>query len=180
MRGILFGSLVSCIHSATALLLPHSVTTRPTIPSLQARRTSCANTATSRGCWGNFSVDTNFYEETPNTGVTLEYWLNVQNTTLAPDARSQSRPRGFWQTSDNEQGIERLTLNFNGSIPGPLITANWGDNCNDTIIQNKASSPSSNDRLTLWHSNHPCCQQLGIQRNSDPLAWYETIWEQRL
>ena len=30
---------------------------------------------------------------------------------------------------DSQQGVERLTMNINGSIPGPLITADWGDNC---------------------------------------------------
>lgn len=50
-----------------------------------AKRASCTNTATSRDCWGDYSIDTNWYDVTPDTGVTREYWLSVVNTTLAPD-----------------------------------------------------------------------------------------------
>ena len=95
MKNFFFASLASCIDLATALLLPKNASLSTTFPSLQARTTSCANSATSRGCWGNYSIDTNFYEETPDTGVTREYWLNVQNTTLAPDVSSRSRPPDF-------------------------------------------------------------------------------------
>lgn len=33
-------------------------------------RASCENTATSRSCWGEYSVDTDYYSVTPDTGVT--------------------------------------------------------------------------------------------------------------
>ena len=92
MKVLSFASLVRCIDLATALLLPRDVSHSTTFPSLRARRGSCANTATSRGCWGNYRIDSNFYEESPVTGVTREYWLNVQNTTLAPDVSSRSHP----------------------------------------------------------------------------------------
>lgn len=38
-----------------------------------------------------------------------QYWLVAENTTLAPD------------------GFERQVLVMNGSLPGPLIEADWGD-----------------------------------------------------
>jgi hypothetical protein len=87
----------------------------------------CDNTATSRNCWGQYSVDTDYYETTPDTGVTREvcehvvcqrdsltntgqqYWLVAEQTTLAPD------------------GYERGVLVFNGTLPGPTIEADWGD-----------------------------------------------------
>ncbi|TVY18823.1 Laccase-2 [Lachnellula arida] len=74
------------------------------------KRTSCENSASNRACWGNYSIDDDWYTTIPDTGVTREYWLVAQNTTLAPD------------------GYERYTMNFNGSIPGPTISADWGDN----------------------------------------------------
>lgn len=37
---------------------------------------SCENTATSRDCWGNFSIDTNFYDVTPDTGVVREVMIS--------------------------------------------------------------------------------------------------------
>ena len=52
-----------------------------------------------------------WYETVPETGVTREYWLSVQNTTMALD--------GY-----NRQQV----LSFNGTVPGPLIWADWGDN----------------------------------------------------
>lgn len=57
-----------------------------------AKRASCDNTATSRDCWGDYSIDTNWYDETPSTGVTKEYWLVVQNTTLSPDVNTSPLP----------------------------------------------------------------------------------------
>ena len=47
----------------------------------------CSNGPHSRGCWGNYSIDTNYYEDPPRTGVTREYWLDVVNGTIAPDVR---------------------------------------------------------------------------------------------
>lgn len=48
----------------------------------------CENTPTSRECWGQYSIDTDWYNVIPNTGVTREYWLVAGNITLAPDASS--------------------------------------------------------------------------------------------
>ncbi|VUC34878.1 unnamed protein product [Clonostachys rosea] len=39
-----------------------------------------------------------------------KYWLSVENSTLAPD------------------GYRRLVMCFNGTMPGPAIVADWGDN----------------------------------------------------
>lgn len=45
----------------------------PLVSDLVARQTtSCDNTATSRSCWGDYSIDTDFYSVTPETGVTRE------------------------------------------------------------------------------------------------------------
>ncbi|KAK8071153.1 hypothetical protein PG997_011356 [Apiospora hydei] len=67
----------------------------------------CENTATSRRCWGEYSIDTDWLEEAPRTGNTREYWLTAEETVLAPD------------------GYLRPVMAFNGSIPGPTIEADW-------------------------------------------------------
>ncbi|RAO69778.1 uncharacterized protein BHQ10_005790 [Talaromyces amestolkiae] len=69
----------------------------------------CTNSADDRSCWGDYDISTNYYDESPDTGVVREYWWEIVNTTAAPD------------------GIERIILSVNGSVPGPTIIADWGD-----------------------------------------------------
>lgn len=71
---------------------------------------TCANGPSSRSCWSNgFDISTNYYENVPDTGVTREYWFNIENTTASPD------------------GVEVPVMLINGSLPGPTIIADWGD-----------------------------------------------------
>ncbi|KAL6869800.1 hypothetical protein ACO1O0_001131 [Amphichorda felina] len=72
-------------------------------------KTPCKHGPDSRSCWGEYSVDTDYLDTTPDTGVTREYWLNAELITIAPD------------------GYETQALAMNGSIPGPTIEADWGD-----------------------------------------------------
>jgi len=67
------------------------------------------DSATAPTCWGNFSLSTNWYDEAPDTGVIREYWLELTNSTMAPD------------------GFPRMVLSVNGTVPGPTIEADWGD-----------------------------------------------------
>ncbi|KAF4632898.1 hypothetical protein G7Y89_g5235 [Cudoniella acicularis] len=99
------------------------------VPSTFHARQSCDNTATSRSCWGDYSVDTDYYSVVPNTGVTREYWLTVDNVTLSPD------------------GYSRQVLAFNGTIPGPLITADWGDN----LVIHVTNNLQHNGTSIHWH-----------------------------
>lgn len=47
------------------------------LPQKTARQTTaCEHTATSRNCWGNYSIDTDYYDITPDTGVTREVCLS--------------------------------------------------------------------------------------------------------
>jgi hypothetical protein len=63
-----FASLALAIRCSWALSVPSSSLSAES--ALQLRQASpCENTPTSRHCWGNHNIDTNFYEETPNTGV---------------------------------------------------------------------------------------------------------------
>jgi hypothetical protein len=56
-----------------------------------------------------FDINTNFYENTPITCKVVTYTFDITNTTVSPD------------------GIERLGLLVNGQMPGPEISASWGD-----------------------------------------------------
>jgi FtsP/CotA-like multicopper oxidase with cupredoxin domain len=53
----------------------------------------------------------------------------VENTTLAPD------------------GYERYTLTFNGTIPGPAIIADWGDN----LVIHVTNNLEQNGTAIHWH-----------------------------
>lgn len=76
-------------------------------PSVETREPSkrCVNSAEDRSCWGDYDLSTNYYDVVPDTGVTREYWFNIVNTTASPD------------------GVEKMVLAVNGSVPGPTIEA---------------------------------------------------------
>ncbi|KAI1310840.1 putative extracellular dihydrogeodin oxidase/laccase [Xylaria venustula] len=89
----------------------------------------CTNSAEDRSCWGDYDIDTNYYEDGPDTGVTREYWFDIVNTTAAPD------------------GVERVVLSVNGSVPGPTIIADWGD----TIVVHVTNSMANNGTSIHFH-----------------------------
>ncbi|KAJ6089994.1 hypothetical protein N7467_005210 [Penicillium canescens] len=72
--------------------------------------TPCAgNKANKRSKWCEYDISTDYTEVVPDTGVTREYWLTLDDLTAAPD------------------GFSRPVMAVNGSIPGPTIIADWGD-----------------------------------------------------
>lgn len=89
----------------------------------------CVNSASDRSCWGDYDISTNYYDNVPNTGVTREYWFSVENITAAPD------------------GVDRIVLAINGSVPGPTIIADWGDEVVVHVTNNLANNGSS----IHWH-----------------------------
>ncbi|KAI1327254.1 putative extracellular dihydrogeodin oxidase/laccase [Xylariaceae sp. FL0255] len=95
----------------------------------RATKGPCENSAANRSCWGNYNISTNYYDTIPNTGVTREYWLDIQNKTIAPDGR------------------DRIGLVINGSIPGPTIIADWGDN----VVVHVTNSLQDNGTSIHWH-----------------------------
>lgn len=92
--------------AVTGLALFSSVAVAAPSSSLQKR---CVNSASDRSCWGDYSTSTDYYNEVPDTGVTVEVWLELVNTTASLD------------------GVERQVLLVNGTFPGPTIIADWGD-----------------------------------------------------
>jgi FtsP/CotA-like multicopper oxidase with cupredoxin domain len=80
-----------------------------TLLPLSTQRACRGNTAEDRSQWCDYSIDTNYYNVVPDTGVTREYYLELSDVTIAPD------------------GISRPAITINGSLPGPTIYADWGD-----------------------------------------------------
>ncbi|KAJ9156302.1 Multicopper oxidase, type 2 [Pleurostoma richardsiae] len=107
--------------AALATAHPHYST-----PSLFKR---CTNSASDRSCWGDYDISTNYYEESPDTGVVREYWWEITNTTAAPD------------------GIERIILAVNGTVPGPTIYADWGD----TVVVHVTNNLENNGTGIHFH-----------------------------
>jgi FtsP/CotA-like multicopper oxidase with cupredoxin domain len=87
------------------------------------------NTAATRSQWCNYSIDTDPADTVPDTGVTREYWLELTDVTVAPD------------------GVSRLAMAINGSIPGPTLFADWGD----TVVVHVSNSLSNSDNGTSIH-----------------------------
>jgi len=73
MKNSFFSSLAKFASLSLALALP----TAEVIPSALEERQSCANTATTRSCWGQYSASTNSYTTVPKTGVTREVILMI-------------------------------------------------------------------------------------------------------
>ncbi|KAI9925615.1 hypothetical protein ASPWEDRAFT_114197 [Aspergillus wentii DTO 134E9] len=102
-------SLILCGFVASASSL--SLNPSSTIAALSTSSASpCAgNTANNRQQWCDYNINTDYTSVVPDTGVTREYYFNLEKVTVAPDGRS------------------RFALAINGSIPGPTIEADWGD-----------------------------------------------------
>lgn len=99
MRLVILGLLV-LIVLGRAIDVGHEFSVWPRI----SRQSRSASTT-----WGEYDINTNYYETAPDTKVVREYYFDIVNTTAAPD------------------GIERPVLLVNGQFPGPTIEANWGD-----------------------------------------------------
>lgn len=93
---------ISSLLLATATI--SSVLAAPA-PANSLLNKRCVNSADDRSCWGDYHISTDYYNVVPDTGVTREYYFNVQNSTAALD------------------GVERVVLTVNGTFPGPTIIA---------------------------------------------------------
>lgn len=119
---------ILCFSTLAALVSARSVSSGP--PEPLSRRAACAgNTATTRSEWCDYSLQTNFYEEVPDTGVVREFYWTITNTTLAPDGR------------------ERQVWTVNGSFPGPTLIADWGD----TVVVHVTNELDFNGTSIHWH-----------------------------
>lgn len=90
---------------------------------------SCQNTPTTRRCWGQQDVDTNYYTSFPITGNTVEVWLSVEESIC------------------NQDGYARACMTFNGTVPGPAIIANWGDE----LVIHVTNNMQAHGTTVHWH-----------------------------
>ncbi|KAF2678339.1 multicopper oxidase [Lentithecium fluviatile CBS 122367] len=97
--------------------------------SLERRDACDGNTASTRSEWCDYSIDTDYTTEVPDTGVTREYWLEMTDVTVAPD------------------GVSRSAMAVNGSIPGPTLFADWGD----TVVVHVTNSLTTSQNGTSLH-----------------------------
>ncbi|PPJ59303.1 hypothetical protein CBER1_04226 [Cercospora berteroae] len=82
------------------------------------QRDSCdGNAAEDRSVWCRYDLNTNWYDEVPDTGVTREYWLEVTNTTLAPDGVERVN------YTNQDDGVPSITQC--PTAPGDSITYTW-------------------------------------------------------
>ncbi|KAK7520592.1 multicopper oxidase-domain-containing protein [Phyllosticta citriasiana] len=108
---------------ATATPSKNTTSTAPTA-------TCSGNTASDRSQWCDYDLSTNYYEQVPNTGVTVEYWFDVVNMDAAPD------------------GYMRPIMAVNGTVPGPAIECNWGDT---VVVHVRNSLTNGNGTGIHWH-----------------------------
>ncbi|KAJ5663179.1 Cupredoxin [Penicillium longicatenatum] len=93
-----------------AVAIPQSPPTPTNASTTAANSTSTSCEAKiDRASWCSYTINTDYEETAPYTGMTREYWLTINNTKLSPD------------------GYPRDVMTANGTIPGPTIFADWGD-----------------------------------------------------
>ncbi|KAF2176521.1 multicopper oxidase [Zopfia rhizophila CBS 207.26] len=119
---------VSLFTAATASPSFHNLLKSPV--DLVRRQQACAgNTAADRQTWCENSINTDYHNVVPDTGVIREYWLDLKEATVSPD------------------GLSRPAITFNGTIPGPTLFADWGD----TMIVHVKNSLDRKGTSVHWH-----------------------------
>lgn len=130
----LLSVLALAIVGASGLSIPDAASPANIESDLLIRDTGnltrgCLNTPTSRQCWGNYDINTNYYDTIFHTGRTVTYWLNLEEIDCAPD------------------GYKRKCIAANGTVPGPPIIANWGDD----IVVHVTNNIKTNGTAMHWH-----------------------------
>ena len=87
------------------------------------------NTPPSRRCWDEYDINKNCYTTFPDTGNTAEIRLSAEESIC------------------NHDGYERSCKTFNGTMPGPPIIANWGDD----LVIHVTNNIRSNGTTIHWH-----------------------------
>lgn len=109
----------------------HCTTSTTKSPPKPTGKPCRGNSARDRSKWCKHSIKTDYHNVVPDTGVTREYWLTLDEITIAPD------------------GYPRPAMAVNGTIPGPTIFADWGDYV-VVHVTNKLHE-SKNGTSIHWH-----------------------------
>ncbi|KAG5663012.1 hypothetical protein KAF25_000948 [Fusarium avenaceum] len=121
----------------SALAISSNALPGPVGPKAQHKGPCPGNTPSTRDQWCEYDIHSDYYSVVPDTGVTREYWLEISEITFAPD------------------GVERFAQAINGSIPGPTIFADWGDNVIVHMTSNlKTSTNGSSFHFHGTHQNY--------------------------
>ncbi|KAF7558395.1 hypothetical protein G7046_g5765 [Stylonectria norvegica] len=100
----------------------NAVSIEPPQDQIKGTEFCAGNTPSTRRQWCNYNIDTDYSKIVPDTGVTREFWLELTDVVTAPD------------------GFERYGQAFNGTIPGPTIEVDWGDNVVVHVLNNLKES----------------------------------------
>ncbi|KAF5020152.1 hypothetical protein F66182_7822 [Fusarium sp. NRRL 66182] len=125
--------LYSSFFLSLALASPFNAVPSPK-DSKQPKGRCSGNTPSTRDQWCGYDIHTDYYSVVPDTGVTREYWLEVRDVIIAPD------------------GVERFAQTINGTIPGPTLFADWGDNVVVHVTSNLKNS--TNGTSIHFHGIH--------------------------
>ncbi|KAJ5614392.1 hypothetical protein N7528_008046 [Penicillium herquei] len=122
-------SIFPTLTPSLPLAVPSASTTNTSssTPSASTQSPSIctpANNANNRKSWcDNFDINTDYEDNVPNTGVTREYWLSIEEHMASLDGRN-----------------ERLVMTVNGTVPGPTVFADWGDDVIVHVFNNLTQS----------------------------------------
>lgn len=136
----------SSAAAAASSTASSSTSSNATSTGSGATSTCTGNTADDRTVWCDYDISTDYYNDGPDTGVTREYYFVVSDVTVSPD------------------GVSRSAMAVNGSIPGPTIVADWGDQVRVTVLNNLTTS--GNGSSIHWH---------GIRQN---YSWFPGLMYQ--
>ncbi|KAF4984855.1 hypothetical protein FZEAL_8 [Fusarium zealandicum] len=128
-----------CLYALLSLAIaaPLHALPEPIDAQVHGRGPCSGNTPSTRDQWCGFDINSDYYKVIPDTGVTREYWLEISEVVVALD------------------GVERTAQAVNGTIPGPTIFADWGDNVVVHLTSNlKTSTNGSSFHFHGTHQNY--------------------------
>ncbi|CAG8187589.1 unnamed protein product [Penicillium olsonii] len=123
-------AIAASLTKSSQIIPSSSLSTALPSTSSDVSSACSGNTATTRSEWCDYDINTDYTTTVPQTNVTREYYFNLEHLTVAPDGRSRS------------------AIAINGSIPGPTIEANWGD---EVVVHLTNSLPDSLQNGTSIH-----------------------------
>ena len=175
MRGEFWVLVLSIISTCCAIVVPSSgkmarsakcissTQSMPTVKQAPASKAShpkpvrlpcvnCVNSPSNRQCWGKFNIDTDYYQTTPDTGITREVWrvfddeltFSIDSRWIMPRwPRTGFRDRCWWSIIN----ILGLPLRLIGAI---------GSRCMSKTILRIMGIPRYNEDINLrtaihWH-----------------------------
>jgi hypothetical protein len=146
----------TALHSLTSAIPLTSNTLPSTLNTRQ--NSSRENTATSRSCWGDYSIDTDWYTTVPSTGVTrgiFKYHLQIHLDAI----------------TNNEQNTGSL-LKIRHSLPMDIHAKRWPSTAQFLDLQSSPTGEITSSSTSPTISSITAQQSIGM--GSDNLAHLNT------